>query len=79
MTTIKNRIGRGTYLHRYEGSYIVAAAEIYSENVLPKDTRSFKTDLQKVIHSVRKRKHLKEISPSSTFQYDRRVIRCVNE
>ena len=74
---IKLKKGRPTYLNPDEEALVVAAAEIEGAHGLPIDVNTLQAELQLVIRAVNARQSTKVITPKSSSQYTRSVIKRV--
>ena len=78
MTVNKIKNGIPTYLNPDEEALVVAPAEIEGAHGLPIDVNTLGSELQLVIKSVNAQQSTKVITPKASSQYNRSVIKQVN-
>ena len=78
MTVHKIKNGRTTYLNPDEEALVVASAKIEGAHGLPIGVNTLGSELQLVIRAVNARQSTKVITPKSSSQYTRSVIKRVN-
>ena len=71
-------VGRPTYLNSDEEALVVVSADIEGAHGLPIDVNTLVAELKFVIKAMNAQQSTKEITPKSSSNYIRSVIKRVN-
>ena len=74
----KIKVGRRTYLNKYEETLVVASAEMEGAHELPIDVNKLGSEIQFFIKAVNARQSTKDITSNSSSKYTHSVIKRVN-